>query len=171
MFAKIIDYMGDALLHPRSALFIMLFFLIAYLIYANYAGAFKGKFLRFGPDTNSPEGQETKFMSIKLTNWKNVISVYFVIFITTVLSSYYNNIIGGHVHSYVYNRAISVVPYSKFWVYLVYLADPFITVILTILNFYAIATFELQYIIPKFLGEYITDTPFVFSRLKGKIFT
>lgn len=167
---KLLDYIGDLLLHPRSALFIMLFFLIGYLIYANYAGAFKGKFLRFGPDTESPEGQETKFMSIKLNNWKNVISVYVVIFITTVLNSYYTNMMGGHVHSYVYNRAIDLVPYSKFWVYLIYLVDPFINVILTILNFYAIATFELQYIIPKFIGEYITDIPFVFSRLKGKIF-
>ena len=59
-------YIGDVLNHPRTALFIMLIFLVGYLILANYEGAFKGKFLRFGPDIDSPPDQVTNFMGIKL---------------------------------------------------------------------------------------------------------
>jgi len=167
---KFLGYIGSILNHPRTALFIMLFFLIGYLILANFEGAFKGKFLRFGPDTDSPDGQITNFMGIKLDNWKNVITVYFIMFLVTILSTYYGNVVGQNIHMYVWNTAVDLVPFPKFWTYLIYIIDPFISVLLKILNFYAVATFELQYIIPKFFGEYITNLPYVISMLKRKKF-
>lgn len=161
---------GSFLNHPRTALCIMVSFLIGYFIYANFGGAFTGKFLRFGPDTTSEPDKTTNFMGIKLNNWKNVIIVYVVMFMVTVLQSYYGNVVGQNLHSFVWNRAVKIVPYPKFWTYLIYLIDPFIGVCLKILNFYAIATFELQYIIPQFVGEYLTDTPFMIAWLRGKKF-
>ena len=41
---------------------------------------------------------------------------------------------------------------------------------LYILQFYATATFQIQYIIPQFLGNYITDLPFTLKWLNGKKF-
>ncbi len=163
-------YIGSVLNHPRTALLIMLLFLVGYLIFANYGGAFKGKFLRFGPDVDSPEDGQTSFMGIKLDNWKNVIAVYFIMFFVTILKTYYSSVVSHSIEMYVLNTLVELVPFPKFWTYLISIVDPFIKVLLHILDFYAVATFELQYIIPKFIGEYIVDLPYVLSMLKHKKF-
>ena len=48
--------------------------------------------------------------------------------------------------------------------------DPIIQIILYIIRFYATATFQIQYIIPQFIGSYITDLPFTLKWLNGKKF-
>ena len=113
---------------------------------------FGNNFLSFGPTKDEQSGEPTMFMGIKLNSWTSVNVVYLIIFISTILQSYYGNVVGGNLHAYIFNPAVELVPYPKFWTYLVLLINPLITIILYIIQFYATATFQIQYIIPQFIA-------------------
>ena len=165
-FTKMFDFFNN----PKIALLIMLIFLFAFFLAQGLTTGFGNNFLTFGPTKDEQTGEPTMFMGIQLDTWNNVGLVYVIIFISTVLQSYYNNSVGGNLNAYVFNPAIDTVPYSKFWTYIVYMSDPLISIILYIIQFYATATFQLQYIIPQFIGNYITDLPFTLKWLNGKKF-
>jgi hypothetical protein len=165
IFSKLYDFFNN----PRTALLIMLVFFLAYYLSIGLTVGFSNNFLSFGP-VKDKEGNHTKFMGIDINSWKLVGIVYVIIFISTVLQSYYQNVVGQNIHAYVYNTAVKKVPYSKFWTYLVLLIDPFINILLSIIRFYATATFQIQYVIPQFIGSYITDLPFTLKWLAGKKF-
>ena len=165
-FTKMFDFFNN----PKTALLIMLIFLIAYFLTEGLTTGFGNNFLSFGPTKDEQTGEPTMFMGIKLNSWSSVNVVYLIIFISTILQSYYGNVVGSNLHAYVFNPAVDTVPYSKFWTYLVLLIDPLITIILYIIQFYATATFQIQYIIPQFIGSYITDLPFTLKWLNGKKF-
>jgi len=156
--------------NPKIALLIMLIFLFAFFLSQGLTTGFGNNFLTFGPTKDEQTGEPTTFMGIQLDTWNNVGLVYVIIFISTVLQSYYGNAVGGNLHAYVLNPAIDTVPYSKFWTYLVFMTDPLISIILYIIQFYATATFQIQYIIPQFIGNYITDLPFALKWLNSKKF-
>lgn len=65
-------------------------------------------------------------MGIKLESWNLVGIVYVIIFISTLLQSYYFNVVGINISSYVFNAAVKKVPFSKLWTYLILLINPFI---------------------------------------------
>jgi hypothetical protein len=155
---------------PRTALLTILIFLISYFLAQGFTTGFGNNFLTFGPTNDEISGKPTTFMGIQLESWSNVGLVYFIIFISTVLQVYYNSVVSTNIHSFVWNAAIKVVPFPKFWTYLILLIDPIIEIILYIIRFYATATFQLQYIIPQFIGSYITDLPFTLKWLNGKTF-
>jgi hypothetical protein len=165
VFTKIYEFFNN----PRTALFIMLIFFLVYYLSIGLTVGFGNNFLSFGPKKDK-DGNYTHFMGIQLSSWKLVGVVYVIIFITTVLQSYYQNVVGQNIHGYVWNTAVQKVPYSKFWTYLVLLVDPFINILLSIIRFYATATFQIQYVIPQFIGSYITDLPFTLKWLSGKKF-
>ena len=162
--------MFDFFNNPKIALLIMLIFLFAFFLTEGLTTGFGNNFLSFGPTKDKQSGEPTMFMGIKLNSWTSVNVVYLIIFISTILQSYYGNAVGVNIHAYVYNPAVELVPYSKFWTYLVLLINPLITIILYIIQFYATATFQIQYIIPQFIGSYITDLPFTLKWLHGKKF-
>ena len=165
-FTKIFEYFNN----PKIALLIILIFLILFFLIEGLTTGFGNNFLSFGPTKDAQTGKATMFMGIELKSWTTVNIVYLIIFLTTVLQSYYSNAIDSNLHAYVFNPAIELVPYSKFWTYLVYMIDPLITLVLFILRFYATATFQLQYIIPQFIGSYITNLPFTLIWLNSKKF-
>ena len=155
--------------NPRTALITILVFFLGYFLTQGLTTGFGQNFLAFGP-TEDENGNPTYFMGIKLDNWNIVGILYVIIFTTTVLQTYYFNVVGTNIHAYVWNAAVETVPYSKFWTYLVLLVDPLISIILRVINFYATATFQIQYIIPQFIASYFTDLPFVLKWLGGKKF-
>ena len=165
-FTKMFEFFNN----PKIALLIMLIFLFAFFLSQGLTTGFGNNFLTFGPTKDEQTGEPTTFMGIQLDTWNNVGLVYVIIFISTVLQSYYGNAVGGNLHAYVLNPAIDTVPYSKFWTYLVFMTDPLISIILYIIQFYATATFQIQYIIPQFIGNYITDLPFALKWLNSKKF-
>ena len=156
--------------HPRTALLIILIFLFTFFLVEGLTTGFGNNFLAFGPTKDEKTGEPTTFMGIKLATWKNVGLVYAIIFISTILQVYYNNVVQTNIHAFVWNAAIEIVPFPKFWTYLVLLVDPLIQIILYIIRFYATATFQIQYIIPQFVASYFTDLPFVLKWLNGKKF-
>ena len=162
--------MFDFFNNPKTALLIMLIFLIAFFLTEGLTTGFGNNFLSFGPTKDEQTGVPTMFMGIKLNSWTSVNVVYLIIFISTILQSYYGNVVGTNIHAFVWNAAIVTVPFPKFWTYLVLLIDPIIQIILYIIKFYATATFQIQYIIPQFIGSYITDLPFTLKWLNGKKF-
>ena len=155
---------------PQTALLLIALFLTGYILYNSFAGGFGENLLKFGP-TKDENGNYTTYMGLKLDNWKNVIVVYVLVFISTVLQYYYGNVIFQNIHAYVFNPAVKEVPFSKLWTYVILMIDPLIRTFIYVVQFFATATFQIQYIIPQFVAGYITDLPFVLKWLSGKTFT
>ena len=156
--------------NPKIAIIIIFVFILAMFLGQGLTTGFEKNFTKFGP-TKDDDGEPARFMGVKLDSWTMVSVAYVLIFMSTIIRTYYGNVMGENLHSYIWNRAITEVPFSKFWTYLIFLLDPFIQIILSIIDFYALATFQIQYLIPRFIASYITDTPFVIKILKTKTFT
>ena len=157
--------------NPKTALLIILTFLITYFLSEGLTAGFGNNFLSFGPTIDETTGKPVAFMGINLDSWDDVCIVYVIILISTILQSYYSNVVYKTIYPYVYNPAVDIVPFPKFWTYLVLIIDPIIYITLRIILFYATATFQIQYILPQFIGSYIIDLPFTLQWLKGKKFT
>lgn len=72
--------------------------------------------------------------------------------------------------SFLTNKDITTMPYTKPITYIITLLDPFIKTLLYIIEFYATATFQLQFILPQFIGSYISTLPFTLNLLEQKTF-
>ena len=164
-FLSIFEFLNK----PLHALLMIIFFIIVYFLTIGFTSGFKNNFLAFGP-TFDETGKYTYFMGIELDSWKHIIITYVLIFIASVMNSYYNYVVGTNLHSYLWNPAVSIVPYSKIISYFVLLVDPLINIILYIIQFYATATFQVQFIIPLFLGSYLSSLPFTLKWLGSKKF-
>ncbi len=71
----------------------------------------------------------------------------------------------NNLHSYIWNRAVPEVPFSRKWTYIVVLAEPFIMQVLSITQFFTNLTMQLQ-----FLGSMIIEIPFTIQRLQEKTY-
>jgi len=153
---------------PKVALIIFTLFLVAYIVFIDEEGGFKGKFLHFGPGTNA--SNTTSFMNIRLDSWQKVGLLYVVSFFASLLTSYYQSVMANNIHSYIWNRALKSMPYSKTWTYAVVLMEPFFYQILSIVQFFTSLTMQLQFIVPQFLGSLLAEVPFTLKRLGEKRF-
>lgn len=155
---------------PKVALIIFTLFLVAYIVFIDEEGGFKGKFLHFGPGTTATN--TTTFMNIKLDSWTKVGLLYAVSFFAALLTSYYSSVMSNNIHSYIWNRALKgeTVPYSKTWTYAIVLMEPFFYQILSIVQFFTSLTLQLQFILPQFLGDLVASLPFTLKRLGERRF-
>lgn len=164
-----IDYTLDTLASPKFVIVIFTLFLIGYLTFIDYEGGFSGNFLHFGPGTDSTN--TTKFIGITLNTWPKVILLYFIGFFAAAMTSYYSTVTGNNLHMYLWNPAVKVVPFSKWWTYAIVFVEPFLYQINSVISFLSILTLQLQFIIPEFLGAFITSVPFTLQRLSKLKFT
>lgn len=162
---KVLDFFNN----PRTALIVILIFFLAFFLSEGLTVGFGNNFLSFGPTVDS-DGEPTKFMGIELDSWNKVGLVYVIVFIACILNSYYGWVVGSNIHAYVWNPAVTEVPFNKFWTYLILIINPLIQIILYVITFFATATFQIQYIIPQFIANYLMDLPFTLMWLKGKKF-
>lgn len=153
---------------PKVALIVFTLFLVAYVVFIDEEGGFKGKFLHFGPGTDA--SNTTSFMNIKLDSWKKVGLLYAVSFFAALLTTYYQSVMSNNIHSYIWNRALDTIPYSKTWTYAIVLMEPFFYQILSIVQFFTSLTMQLQFILPQFVGSLVADLPFTLKRLGEKRF-
>ena len=154
------------LLRPQFALFIFIIALIIYLIILDKEGAFQKKFLRFGPSS------DTQFFNIKLKSWPQVISVYIISFFSAVSLSYYQNIASFYVNKILLNPAYKdPIKHSKYWSYVLGIADPLVNAIMTAINFFVTLTMEFQFIFFQLLGTIIISIPSNLSEISNKKFT
>lgn len=158
----------DFFMSPKVALFIFIFFIIGYIVFIDEEGGFSEQFLHFGPGTT--EANTTKFLGIKLDSWSKVAMLYVVGFFASMLTTYYQTVMGQNIHSYIWNRAIKSVPYSRTWTYAVVILEPLFYQVLSIVQFFTNMTLQLQFILPQFLGSYLADVPFTLKLLGEKRF-
>jgi hypothetical protein len=163
-----INEIVDKFMLPNVAFFVFIVFLIVYFIFLDEEGTFNEKFLQFGPGTN--EKNTTKFLGMKIDSWKKVVLLYFVSFFSSLLTAYYQNVVGQGMHAYIWNPAVKEVPFSKFWTYVIITFEPFIYFFLNIIQFFTNLTMQLQFLIPQFIGSYIAQTPFDYRWLSKKKF-
>ena len=153
-----IDYIADFLSSPKAILAISTVFLSGYIAFIGFEGGFTSQFLHFGPGTN--DTNTTTFIGIVLDSWEKVIFMYFVSFLSSLMNTYYSYAMTNNLHSYIWNRAVPKVPFSKKWTYVVVLAEPFILQVLMVTEFFTNLTMQLQFIIPQFIGSVIIEIPF-----------
>ena len=152
-------------LNPKIAFIIFLTFIIIYLVLLDEEGAFQKKFLNFGPS------KETKFLNMTLDTWPKVISVYLIGFFSTLLTQYYQTVSYDFIHSFIWNPAYNKpIKMSKKWTQLIVSTEQVLYWILSTLNFFVTLTMELQYIIPKFLGDIIINVPYQLYKVEQKKF-
>jgi len=149
------DIIKKIFFEPRMAFSIFVLFIMVYLIVLDEEGGFSKKFLNFGPS------EDTKFLTMKLNTWKKVIIVYLIGFFSSLLTTYYNNVSFDFIHSYIWNPAYTKkIQLSKTWTSLIVAVEPLLYWILQTLNFFVNLTFELQFILPKFIGAILIDIPY-----------
>jgi len=164
--ATLISRTADFLSSPKTILGISSLFLTGYVSFIALEGGFSSQFLHFGPGTDS--SNTTTFIGIVLDTWPKVFLMYFVSFLSAVMNTYYTYAMTNNLHSYIWNRAVPKVPFSRRWTYVVTLAEPFIIQVLTITTFFTNLTMQLQFIVPQFIGGMIIEIPFSIQRLREK---
>jgi hypothetical protein len=162
------DVAGDYLGNPKMILGISSVFFTGYITFIWIAGGFSQQFLHFGPGTN--DQNTTQFLGIILDTWPKVGLMYLAGFLSALMSNYYSYAMTNNLHSYIWNRAISKVPFSKRWTYIVIFAEPLFFQILGIISFFTSLTLQLQFIVPQFIGGFIMEVPFALQRLREKEF-
>jgi hypothetical protein len=158
--------LADFLSSPKTILMFSAIYLTGYITFIGREGGFTSQFLHFGPGTNA--SNTTTFVGIVLDTWQKVILMYFVSFLSSIMNTYYLYAMTNNLHSYIWNRAVPKVPFSKRWTYIVILAEPFILQVLTVTQFFTNLTMQLQFIIPQFIGSMIIEIPFTIQRLREK---
>ena len=156
---------ADFLSSPKTILMFSAIYLTGYITFIGKEGGFTSQFLHFGPGTDS--SNTTTFIGIVLDNWQKVILMYFVSFISSIMNTYYLYAMTNNLHSYIWNRAVPKVPFSR-WTYIVILAEPLILQILSITQFFTNLTMQLQFIVPQFIGSMLIEIPFSIQRLREK---
>ena len=154
---------------PRIAFIVFILFIIGYLVFLDEEKAFTNNFLRFGP---AKKGETpAKYLGMKLNTWKKVIIVYVIGFFTSLLTTYYNTVSYDFIHSFIWNPAYTKeIPLSKLWTTIIVVIEPLLYWILQILNFFVNLTLELQYLIPKFIGDIVVAVPFSLFKVSQKIY-
>jgi len=151
---------------PKTILGVSSIYLIIYVSFIAKEGGFSTQFLHFGPGIN--ESNTASFIGIKLDTWEKVCIMYFISFISAIMNNYYLYAMTNNLHSYIWNRAVPKVPFSKRWTYIVILAEPLLMEILNITSFFTTLTLQLQFIIPQFVGATLIEIPFTIQRLHEK---
>lgn len=162
------DHVADWLNSPKTIMFISTVFLAGYIAFIQVEGGFSSQFLHFGPGTNADN--TTSFIGIVLDTWSKTILMYFVSFLSSLMNTYYLYAMTNNLHSYIWNRAITHVPFSKKWTYIVILSEPLLMQILQITSFFTTLTLQLQFILPQFIGSAIVEIPFTIAMLRLKTF-
>lgn len=162
------EYAVDALSSPKLVVIIFTLFLVGYIVFIDKAGGFSNNFLHFGPGT-TPENTP-KFLGITMDSWNKVYALYVVSFFAALMTSYYNTVMSNHIHSYIWNRALPKVPFSRAWTYVIVMMEPFFYQMLGIIQFFTMMTMQLQFILPEFVGSLIAEIPFTLQRLSEKTF-
>lgn len=155
--------------NPTVAFFIFVVFVIGYLIFLDEEGAFKSKFLHFGPSTN-PETQTT-FINMKLDSWRKVILVYIISFFSAVINAYYGNVIFQFIHQHLWNPAVKKIEGSKKVTLTIITLEQIIWTAVSVINFFTNMTMQLQFIIPSLVGNMLTNIPFDIYQASQKTFT
>ena len=105
-----------------------------------------------------------------MDSWSKVGLMYAISFFAALVTQYYSMAVGMNLHSYVWNRAVTTIPYSKMSTLVVLFTEPILMEILAVISFLTTLTLQLQFILPQALGSYIAFIPGMLARIKDKKF-
>ena len=159
----------DMLASPKVVVIVFTVFLVGYIVFIDRSGGFSNNFLHFGPGT-TPENTP-KFLGITMDSWNKVYTLYIISFFAALITAYYETVSHDNIHSYIWNRALPTMPFSKTWTYIIVVLEPFLFQVLSIIKFFTMLTMQLQFIIPEFLGTFIAEVSYTLRRLAEKKFT
>jgi hypothetical protein len=165
LIKQIIDYINK----PIVVLCIVILFCIGYFLYTSLVGDIQTNFFLFGPIKDKNDNY-LPFISFILDTWTKVIMAYLLILFSSLFNNYYITIMDQNFFYFLTNENITQMPYTKTITYIITLIDPFIKTLLYIIEFYATATFQFQFILPQFIGSYISRLPFTLKLLNEKTF-
>ena len=165
LIKQFIDYINK----PIVVLFIIILFIIGYFLYTSLVGDIQTNFFLFGPIKDKNDNY-LPFISFILDTWSKVIMAYLLILFSSLFHNYYINMMDLNFFYFLTNKDIIQMPYNKVFTYIITLLDPFIKTLLYIIEFYATATFQFQFILPQFIGSYIATLPFTLKLLNEKTF-
>jgi len=154
------------ILNPQFALLFFIVVIFIYIIVLDTDGAFRKKFLNFGPSPN------TYFFNIALKSWPQVISVYIIAFLSAVSLSYYQNVASFYLNHILLNPAYKdPVKSSKYWGFAIGIADPIINATMAAITFFVTLTMEFQFIFFQLLGTVAISIPSNLAIISQKKFT
>lgn len=162
---NILDFFNN----PRTLLIIIFVFFLGFFLSEGLTFGFGNNFLSFGP-TQETNGKPTMFIGIALDAWYKVGIAYVIIFLSSIIQSYYKWVFNNNIASFIINPSVSRVPYNKLWTYSAMLLNPLIQMILYVITFFATATFQIQYILPQLIANWIMGIPFTLMWLNKKKF-
>jgi len=165
----LLNYIIEFINNPIIVLFIIILFCVFYFTYTSLVGDLQSNFFLFGPIKDENDNY-LPFISFILDTWTKVIMAYLLILFSSIFHHYYINIMNQNFFYFLTNKTIKQMPYNKLFTYIITLLDPFIKTLLYIVGFYATSTFQLQFILPQFIGSYIATLPFTLKLLKQKTF-
>ena len=165
----IVNKIINLLNNPITALILIIFFATLFFLYNALTSNITNHFFAFGP-TKDEDNKPVTFLGTELNTWSHVIIAYILILVASIFSSYYVNVMDYNIFHSLHNFAIIDMKSNKLLTYVITMVDPFIKTLLYIIEFYATATFQLQYIIPQFVGSYIMNLPFTIHLLNSKRF-
>ena len=152
--------------NPIFIICLVIGFLMMFLIYLETSNQLTTTFWKFGPVTND-EGKYFKYMTFTMDNWVKVISVYVIIFLTSLVYSIYDNFYKNTFKKHLQSPDYSII--SKPITYIFLGLTPFVEMIYYIINFFAVACFQFQYLLPLFIGGFLGKTPYIVHVLSKKI--
>jgi hypothetical protein len=161
---KMIEYVQKKLFHPFMSFFIISSFLTLYLAFLFYEHAFdKNHFLRFGPS------KDVVFIGMTIDTWPKVYIIMLVSFFSSLLVEYHQTVMWDFIHSKVWNPAFKEkMPISKSSTMTLLAAEPFISFLLRILQFYVTMTMQLQFILPELVATALVAIPYSFMKANEK---
>ena len=158
-----IDTFVSFLFKPKVSFYIFLISLVVYLILLDDEGAFKNNFLKFGPDPN------TKFLGMAMNTWEKVVLVYFISFFSSLLQTYSSTAMFNFIYLKIWNPSYKKkINLSKTWAQIITSAEPLLSWVLGVLQFFVSMTMQLQYLIPQFLGQALTSIPYGLLKVDQK---
>lgn len=156
----ILKKLVDWITNPLIVLCLFVFFSIIYIVYLEISHELTGKFWEFGPALND-DGEYYKYMTFTLDNWPKVITVYVIIFLTAFITTLYK----GNFSKNLVDLTMNTNKYLKWSSYAILGINPLIYMISYIVNFFAVACFQVQYLLPLFIGSYMGELPYIAKTL------
>ena len=138
---------------PETALIIFAIWTALFVGILAYENAFDSKFLQFGPGKDKKN--YSKFLNWEINSWKRVILLMCIGFFSTILSSYYHNIVNPWIMNQMMDPKTEVINKNSFITYMIGYINPIFTWTNNIITFFITLTMQLQYILPRVLADMI----------------
>lgn len=151
---------------PTNVLMFQVIWTIIVLLLIAKLGGFGNNFIRFGPAEK--EEDQVNFMGIKIDSWNKVLCIMAFSFLNTLFLSWFNNILGDWERNTLWNAAIKDIPMTKEKVYTMERLSTLVSWINSIITFFLSLTGQLQFILPKFFGDYISSGFVSWNRVDSK---